>query len=141
MEEVSLEQVCFIIVKAREFDVKVDPVIPDPASNPSDDGEAVVLSDYGEDEALSGYPVDSTEEELTAALQNLNAGEMTELLALLWLGRGDAVDWDEAMAQAQESRDDNAVRYLVGTPLLGDLLQEGLAELGLSCEEFWEGHL
>lgn len=136
MEELSLEQACFIIVKAREFDVKVEPVIADSASNPSDDGEAVILSkDYGDMEALSGYPVDSTEEELTATLQNLNVDEMTELLALLWLGRGDASDWDEAMTQAMEYCDDNAVRYLIDTPLLGDLVQNGLSELGLSCDE------
>ncbi len=141
MEELSLAQACFIIVKAREFDVKVEPVIDDPASNPSDDGEAVILSDYGDAEGPSGYPVDSTEEELTATLQNLNAGEMTELLALLWLGRGDASDWDEAMAQAAESCDDNAVSYLMGTPLLGDLVQNGLSDLGLSCDEVWEGRL
>lgn len=142
MEELSLEQVCFIIVKAREFDVKVDAVMPDPASNAADDGMDVILSDYDDEESgTDDYEGDATEEELTAALEGLNAGEMAELLALLWLGRGDADDWQEAMELAEDACDDNAVRYLMGTPLLGDLLQNGLGELGLSCDDFWEGRL
>ena len=36
-------KVCFIILKAREFDAKVDPVEPDPGSNAADDGERAVL--------------------------------------------------------------------------------------------------
>lgn len=44
--EVPLETVCFIIIKAREFDAK-DPVTePSPASNPSDDHSAAILEDH-----------------------------------------------------------------------------------------------
>jgi hypothetical protein len=31
---ISPEKVCYIIIKAREFDAKVEPVEPDPGSNP-----------------------------------------------------------------------------------------------------------
>ena len=34
---ISPEKVCFIIVKAREFDAKDEVTEPDPGSNPSDD--------------------------------------------------------------------------------------------------------
>lgn len=40
---ISPEQVCFIIVKAREFDVKDIVSEPDPGSNPSDDNDVAVL--------------------------------------------------------------------------------------------------
>lgn len=76
MENLGLDKACFIIVKMREFDVKVPPVEPDPGSNPMDDREVGVMEDY---------PGDATEEELIGALQSLNAGEMAELLALVWL--------------------------------------------------------
>jgi hypothetical protein len=34
---ISLEKVCFIIIKARKFDAKDEVTEPDPGSNPSDD--------------------------------------------------------------------------------------------------------
>ena len=34
---ISPEKVCFLIVKAREFDAKDEITEPDPGSNPSDD--------------------------------------------------------------------------------------------------------
>ncbi len=46
MLNVSPEKICYIIVKAREFDAKVEPVEPDPGSNPADGGEREILSDY-----------------------------------------------------------------------------------------------
>lgn len=42
---ISPEKVCYIIVKPREFDAKVEPVEPDPASNPSDDADHEILED------------------------------------------------------------------------------------------------
>ena len=46
---VSLDKLDFIIIKAREFDAKVDPVEPDPGSDPADDEEREVLEDYADD--------------------------------------------------------------------------------------------
>ena len=37
------------------------------------------------------------------------------------------------MRGVRESQD--TVRYLIGIPLLGDYLEEGLNELGLSCTD------
>ncbi|MGA8772105.1 MAG: hypothetical protein WB610_17255, partial [Rhodomicrobium sp.] len=52
-DEVTLsippEKVCFIIVKAREFDVKDEVSEPDPGSNPSDDHDVAVLEDHDDD--------------------------------------------------------------------------------------------
>ena len=42
---ISPETVCFIIVKAREFDAKDVVTEPDPASNPAADRDAAVLED------------------------------------------------------------------------------------------------
>ncbi len=49
MLNISPEKICYIIVKAREFDAKVEPVEPDPGSNPADGGEREILSDYRDD--------------------------------------------------------------------------------------------
>ena len=129
MLNISLEKMCYIIIKAREFDAKVEPVEPDPGSNPADSGAREILSDYRND---------PTCEELWTALDVLNNDEMVDLLALAWLGRGDYTkdEWADAVAQAWQTRNERAVPYLIGIPLLGDFLEEGLSQLGYSCEEY-----
>ncbi len=129
MLNISPEKVCYIIIKAREFDVKVEPVEPDPGSYPADSGEHDILSDYRDD---------PTYEELTGSLEVLNNEEMVDLLALTWLGRGDYTkdEWSDAVKQAWQTRNERAVPYLIGIPLLGDYLEEGLSQLGYSREEY-----
>jgi hypothetical protein len=71
-------------------------------------------------------------------MESLNDDETLDLVALTWIGRGDytRADWREAREQANEIPLADRPRYLLGTPLLGDYLEEGLAELGHSCEDF-----
>lgn len=123
---ISPEKVCYIIIKAREFDAKVEPVEPDPASNPTDDGEREILQDYAGDPTLA---------ELSAAIDDLNNDEIVDLIALAWLGRGDFAreEWQEVKMLARERRRRRSSHYLVGMPALGDYLEEGLAALGYSC--------
>jgi hypothetical protein len=125
---VSPETVCFLIVKAREFDVKDQVTEPDPGSNPADDHDVQVLEDH---------PDDPAEEEIRSMIASLSVDEQTELVALAWLGRGDydAKDWAAAVAEAAD-RTGKTADYLLGLPLLGDYLQEGLSMVGRTCEEF-----
>ncbi len=120
-----VQKLAFIIEKAREFDAMVEDDDPDTGSNPADDREVAILE---------ATPDNPTEDELTASLANLNDDELTELLALLWVGRGDydRESWRDALRQAREAKNKRIVRYLVGTPMLGDLIEEGLAELGVT---------
>jgi hypothetical protein len=129
MLTISPEKVCYIIIKAHEFDAKVEPVEEEPGSNPTDSGEREILEDY---------PNDPTYDELIAAIDTLNEDETIELVALAWLGRGDftADAWAEAVAEARAAHNDRTASYLVGMPLLGDYLEEGLSQLGYSCEEY-----
>ncbi len=127
MDSLSTDKVCYIIAKAREFDVKVDPVAPDPGNNPADDDELDVLEDFA---------ADPTFDELTAAIRELNRDEQIELVALTWLGRGSftAGQWQDAVGEARDAHNDRTAEYLTGIPLLSDYLEEGLTALGLSCE-------
>lgn len=131
---IGLQKLCYIIVKAREFDAKVEPVEPEPGSNPADDAEREVLEDYADD---------STYQELVDAIEGLNDDERAELIALTWLGRGDYVaeEWERALADAQDALNEHVASYLVGTPNLGDELEEGLTSLGLSCSDIELSHL
>lgn len=128
MQTISSEKVCYVILKAREFDAKVAPVIDNPGDNPSDDNDVEVLSDY---------PDDPVYEELTSFLEALSEDEIIELHALAMLGRGD-VDldgWDEAMQTAEDDLDENSVHRLLELPLLGDYLAEGLAAFDHRCSD------
>ena len=126
---ISPETVCYVILKAREFDVKVDPSDPDSGSDPTDDQDIDILEDLADD---------PTFEEVSSALAALNDDETLDLVALAWIGRGDytSEDWDEAREQAREIPLKDRPRYLLGTPLLGDFLEDGLSELGYSCEDY-----
>jgi hypothetical protein len=129
-----LEKLAYIIAKAREFDVEVPPVDEDSGSNPSDDAEWDVLQDSAENPAY---------QELVDAIGGLGEPERIELLALTWLGRGDYTkeEWREALAEARRSYDEKETRYLIGTPLLADFLEEGLSQLGYSIEDFEIGRM
>jgi len=127
-----LETLAYIVVKAREFDAQVAPEGLEEGSNPADDLEVGIL------EATADNP---SRAELRAALEGLDDDEMTEVLALVWLGRGDygRRDWKEGLAAAREARDERAVSYLLETPNLGDLMEDGLAELGHSIVGYEAG--
>lgn len=115
-----LDKVSFIIVKAREYDVKESDTDPDEGSNPIDDGQTDVLTDKSED------PV---REELLGAIRSLNDEERLRLVALAWLGRGTygLDEWKEAIETARGEHSRRAAEYLLGLPLLGDYLEDGLA--------------
>jgi hypothetical protein len=126
---ISPEKVCFVIIKAREFDAKEDVSEPDPGSNPSDDKNVEVLEDYGDDPVV---------EELTSFINALSMDEQVDLVALMWLGRDDyaAADWTAVREEAAGAHNERTADYLLGTPMLGDFLEEGLSLLGYSCEDY-----
>ncbi|HXZ02658.1 MAG TPA: DUF3775 domain-containing protein [Stellaceae bacterium] len=126
---ISIDKVSYIILKAREFDAKVDPVEPDPGSNPADDEEREILEDYADDPTFA---------ELRAAIDDLNDDEVIDLIALAWLGRGDFAkeEWEEARKLATERHRHRSAAYLTGMPALGDYVEEGLSLLGYSGEDY-----
>lgn len=129
MLTISPEKVCYIIVKAREYDAKSDPVETDQSLGPADEEDR---------ELLGAYSDDATYQELRGAIELLNEDELVELLALDWLGRGDEgkETWGEYITEARQSLNERTVSYLLGTPLLSDYLEEGLTRLGYSVEEY-----
>ena len=59
----------------------------------------------------------------------MNDEQRARLVALAWLGRGtyDMGEWKEAIATAKSEHGRRAAEYLLGLPLLGDYLEDGLA--------------
>ena len=127
MLTIAVEKVCDLIERARAFDVKVDIVEPEPGSNLSDDDMREVLEDYADD---------PTYQEIKSFIDGLNLDEQIDLVALTWLGRGtySADEWEDAMNDARDAHNEHTAEYLLGMPMLGDYLEEGLSALDYSCD-------
>lgn len=126
---IAPEKVCFIIMKTKEFDAKDEVTEPQPGSNPADDMEIEVLEDHADDPVV---------EEVTSLIDSLSDDEQIDLVALAWLGRDDysAGDWPAVREEAARAHNRRTAEYLLGLPLVGDFLEEGLWMLGYSCQEF-----
>lgn len=124
---IAPEKVCFFIDKAHQFDVKDAVSDPDSGSNATDDMMLDVLEDHADD---------PTFEELTSFINALNEDEQIDLVALMWLGRGDGTlnEWDDLREEAGRLHNNRTATYLLARPMLGDHLEEGLSLFGISCE-------
>ncbi|HSP26216.1 MAG TPA: DUF3775 domain-containing protein [Saliniramus sp.] len=126
---IGVDKIYFIIVNARAYDMKVPPVEPDPGSNASDDENREIIEDY---------PDDASAEVLRSSIDQLTDEEVIDLIAIAWVGRGDfdRTNFGDARELATDRHKARSGRYLMGMPLLGDYLEEGLSELGYSIADY-----
>ena len=120
---IAIDKVAFIALKAKAFDAKEGITDAESGSNPTDDKDVDTLEDD---------PGDLTERELADAIEGLNEEEQIALVAVAWIGRGTfGIDeWEEAVSTARNEHNGRTAAYLIGLPLLGDYLEEGLAAFG-----------
>ena len=124
---ISPEKVFFIVSKARQSDdsaVEMDMAIDSDDDLPEDHSKSTDRSE------LSGF------------IRGLNVDEQIDLVALLWLGRGDGDldNWRDLRNEATRAHNNRTASYLIGTPMLADYLEEALSQFGKSFEDF-EQHL
>lgn len=127
MLNVNSETVCRLITLAREFHAQEEVTFPEEPENASGDWVIQVLASH------SG---DTTFLEFKSIIDDLEPDQQQEMVALLWLGRGDfaADEWAAALEEAADSWNLRTAEYLIAHPLLPDYLLEGLDMLGYSCE-------
>ena len=132
MPDINSDKVCFVIIKAREFDIQEELEVDD--SNASGDHFMSVYADS---------KVNSVQKELKEFIDDMDEDEQCELVALCWIGRGDfsPEEWKVAVAEARSRRQGSTADYLIGIPLVSDYLEEGLSKFGLSCEGLEAGRL
>jgi hypothetical protein len=125
---IATDKLCFIVSLAREFDVKDVVTDPHPASNPTDDAQLAALEDHVNDPSAV---------ELRTFIDELDVDEQIDLVALVWLGRGDGErsDWTSLRTDAADAHNDRTADYLMGMPLLADFLLDGMNAFNISCEE------
>jgi hypothetical protein len=128
-----LETLCRVIIRARENEAQVPAQDPDADADNVDDfddegGEALSVL---EDELNSGV-----EEELRAILDDLADDQLSETVALAWVGRGtyDVSEWEDACAEANDMDVESRIDELMEMPLLASHLDAGLAAFDFSCD-------
>ena len=128
---ISPEKAFFIVAKARQTDSKATE--SDLASSLSDDDVVFGLEDHSKETDRS---------ELATFIRGLNVDEQIDLVALMWLGRGDGDldNWRDLRSEASRAHNNRTASYLIGTPMLADYLEEALSQFGKSFEDF-EEHL
>ncbi len=117
-----------IIKKAREINIADDLTLPE---NRDD------LSDAEWEQLLAEYQDDLSYQELKDLINELEPDQQQDVIALMYIGRGDFTknEWIEARHQANAIKIANRAYYLISKPMLADYLTEGLAVFGYSCEE------
>jgi hypothetical protein len=124
---ISPEKAFFIIAKARQSDSG--------ASGPGSASDA-------DDDMPEDHRGDIDHSELSGFIRGLNVDEQIDLVALMWLGRGDGDldNWRDLRDEALRVHNNRTASYLIGTPMLADCLEEALSQFGKSFEDF-EEHL
>src|SRR6516225_11828055 len=114
---ISPEKVFFIISKSRQFE--------------SETGGGGVILDSGDDDmsyGRGGRGEDTDRAELAGFIRDLNVDEQIDLVALMWLGRGDGdlASRRDLHAQAARAHNQRTASYLIRTPMLADYLEEAM---------------
>jgi hypothetical protein len=124
---IGLDKIQDIVLKARAFDQEEFPDEPEPGA----DADA---AENREDRLDEGD--DPTEAELRELIDDLNDDEVVDLIALVWIGRGDfGIDeLGDARDLARERHQGSSSRYLMGIPTLAEYLVEGVAAAGYDLE-------
>lgn len=127
MLDVNPDIICRLIELAREFHAQEQVVIPETPGNPSGDWAAQTLASHIEDMSF---------QEFKSIVEDLEPAQQIQVVALLWMGRGDYAveEWEDALEQARDDWTPKTAEYLVVHPLLATYLTEGLDLLGYSCE-------
>ncbi len=128
---VGPDTVRLLILKAKAISAEVNDDYADGSEHEVEfDGEGHDI--HRHDGLAEEEEEDLRARELRALIQDLNVDEAAELVALVWLGRGDydASEWADALTAARQRNARSTARYLMGMPMLGDYLEEGLEALG-----------
>jgi hypothetical protein len=111
-----------LILNLRALMAQEELVSPESGSNPSDDEVPATLQDT---------PDNLTRAEIEGEIEDLEPDQQAELVALMWIGRGDMEpeEWREALELAVERHEGATAAYLLSHPHVADYLDEGLDRL------------
>ncbi|KGP63252.1 hypothetical protein EP47_02890 [Legionella norrlandica] len=129
MLNINPETVCLIIAKAKEFHAKEEVTF----SEQTPDSEY----EYDWSQILADHVDDLSYIEVSKAIEGLDPNQQTDLLALMYIGRGDfdVSEWSAAHREASNNLLPNLTDYLFSKPLIAYYLEKALESLGYSCDK------
>jgi hypothetical protein len=146
-----LETLKAIIERAREFEFIDDDEEFDETELEDDDAEEeldeddeegppilVANDDESDEEEASeadDVDVDDDEEAFEDILVGLTSEELSEILALAWMGEGEHEAWDEAVGTARALSTDDVIVALAENPTLSEAIERGLIALGYEISD------
>jgi len=134
MDALSQDKVEFIISIAREVGESSLAIIGDELAESSEPQHysEFNLAAEASNSTHKDFEGDSAYQELISAINSMNESERSELVALMWVGRGTYTksEWGKAVEDARESQNDHTAEYLLRESLLPDYLSEGLSVIG-----------
>lgn len=124
---ISTDKVCALIEAAREVAGLVAPTTGDRTTT-GDDSRLVTIEDNPAE--------DGRRSEIVEFIAGLNTAERTDLLALIYVGRGDfaVAAWRDAVREAATRIADGAADFMIGDAALPEYLGAGLDAFGRSCD-------
>jgi hypothetical protein len=125
---INPDKVCQFLEAAREVAGKVPATTGDHTST-GDDSPLTFMED-------DGGP-DPIHQQMVEFVAGLNVEEQVDLLALIYLGRGDfsLAEWDDALREAQDRIAAGDPNYMIGERALPAYLGDALDAFGKSCPD------
>lgn len=111
-----------LVLRFNAVTAKEGTVIPDLGGNASDDAIS---------ETLQETQGDLSRAEITQDIESMNEEQKDALVALFWIGRGDAeaAEWELTKQLARQQHSGLVSRYLLGQPDAGEFLTQGLEKM------------
>lgn len=125
---INPDKVCDFLEAAREVAGKVPATSGDRTST-GDDSPLAFMEDHG--------GPDPVRQQMVEFVAGLNVEEQTDLLALIYLGRGDfsLSEWDEALREAGDRIAAGDADYMIGERALPAYLGEALEMFDKTCPD------
>ena len=118
-DDAEIEQ---LVLRFNAVMAKEGTDVSDLGGNASDDEVTVTMQE------TEG---DLSRDAITQEIESMTDEKKDALVALFWIGRGDAgpEQWEETKALARQQHEGPVSRYLLGQPEVGEFLTEGLEKM------------
>ncbi|WP_339863645.1 DUF3775 domain-containing protein [Paremcibacter congregatus] len=131
MDALRQDKVEYIIAMAREVAESSPAIIDEELAEESEPNHfsELSLAAQAEESTIEDFASDTTYQELKSVINGMHEDERSELVALMWVGRGtySKSEWNNAVADAREASNDHTAEYMMRTTLMPDYLDEGLS--------------
>jgi len=120
--EIDIDEMEALVLRFKSIMAREGMDVSDPGGNASDDEIPEMLQERAGD---------LSRDEITQEIETMNDDQQDALVALFWIGRGDAeaADWAETLVLARARHEGRVSTYLLGKPMVAAYLEDGFEKL------------